>query len=849
MKNFHLFITLALGCSMCVNAMPGSIKKSARLAAAANSKDSDYTAYAISNASFDLGTSTQVRQNKYAINQPTNWTMTQYSTDAGCYDYAAVEKTRAEDGTYSFCMRYRWGGARSMTVQQKTQKLPLGRYVLSAYVYAINEKDVNNAYITVMDSAGNEIARSKEAITVNAWSKITAPFFLGNAQFVTISASSKGSNPQSAESKFWFDNFRIISSSPDQYLTEQIALAKEMNDTTALYETSLRDLLPQLIRKAETALVTADDSTMLSQLTPLDSVITAIKGSIDAYAQMKSYVDIIGTAVKYYKRTDLADYYTELNGKYAAATMPSADIKAEIAKKDSLLYTQHLEPVKKDMFDIVQTIDVDSVESSFPVGFAQLFVGDNHYVAYYDKNKDLCVAYRKLTDKTFKKTLLNSKIGWDTHNYVTMIVDDEGYIHVSGNMHNATKIKYWRSVRPYDASEFLTITTMVGTDENSITYPVFLKENDGTLLFHYRQGSSGDGYEVYNKWNPSTQTWIRFLDKPMVDGEGLRNAYMKGPIYANGYYHLYWVWRSTADCSTNHDFSYARSKDLIHWESARGEAVASPIVFAEEKLKVDAPALKKGNGMLNNVQRHAFDSKDNIILCNMKYDSLGNSQLYAYKLDAENNWKEVCLTNWVYRFNFSGIGSMRFDISPGSMCNMGDETIALEYYHVKYGKGVIIFDENTLQPIKLSEKAPTYPASLDSVTIKGTYSLPIGARVQQNGNNLLRWESMAANNDQKPSGTLPPYIAMKYIQIAPKDVTPDAISTAKNNVQEMSISQNAGTVTVKGLTGNDSIYLYDADGNMIAKRNVNADRCTIKKPTKGIYVIKYQNQSNKLIIR
>ena len=50
------------------------------------------------------------------------------------------------------------------------------------------------------------------------------------------------------------------------------------------------------------------------------------------------------------------------------------------------------------------------------------------------------------------------------------------------------------------------------------------------------------------------------LDVPLTDGQGLMNAYQSQPTLGpDGWYHLYWVWRDTPDCSTNHDLSYMKS--------------------------------------------------------------------------------------------------------------------------------------------------------------------------------------------------------------------------------------------------------------------------------------------------
>ncbi len=409
--------------------------------------------------------------------------------------------------------------------------------------------------------------------------------------------------------------------------------------------------------------------------------------------------------------------------------------------------------------------NIDSVEASFPVKFSQTIANNNHFIAYFDHHKTFCIAYRQLKDSVFKKTALNSKIEWDSHNYTALAVDNQGYIHVSGNMHNAP-LNYWRSKYPYDASEFEAIHRMTGFEENQTTYPEFLKTNSGNLLFHYRHGGSGNGYEVYNLWNPDHKTWTRFLDQPLIDGEGQKNAYMSGPHYEkDGYYHLYWVWRDTPDCASNHSFSYAKSKDLKHWETAQGTPVNSPLVFGEKRLVVDAPQNHYGNGMLNGVQKHCLDSKNNILLCNMKYDASGNSQLYVYRLNSNHQWDEKCITTWNHRFDFSGGGSIIFDIKLKGMRLLDGTNIGVIYEHSIFGNGEIVLDEDSLSPISIREFKPNYPEQLTTVLTKGSYSKPVEVHINQYGKYIIRWETLAENNDLKPEGDLPKPYMMECIEL------------------------------------------------------------------------------------
>lgn len=609
----------------------------------------------------------------------------------------------------------------------------------------------------------------------------------------------------------------------------------------------LGDTLQAAVQMAETAKTSSDVEEVVAAINKLSKALVLIEQTTSDYQELKNYMDEIDVAIHTYNRTDLSAYYDTLQTAFDNQLWDATRINAEIARKENLFFTVELDPSEIKDFEIKQRINVELVESSFPVGFAQAIAGENHYISYYDKDKNFCVGYRKLDESSFKKTILNSKIGWDSHNYIEMIVDNEGYIHISGNMHNV-QLNYWRSKNPYDASAFEALHRMTGSEEDNTTYPKFLMTNSGDLLFHYRYGWSGNGYEVYDIWHPETKTWSRFLDKPLIDGQGLRNAYMQGPYYEkDGYYHLHWVWRETPDAASNHDFSYARSKDLKNWESAAGESVASPILFNETKLRVDVSTKMYGTGILNNVPKHTLDSQNRILLSNMKYDELGNSQLYVYRLKADNTWEEKRITNWVYRFQFGGGGSLLFEINVTGMRNLGNGEIGVSYTHSKYGVGEIILDETTLETIAIREYAKSYPVEFDNVTIAGAYSKPISVKIKQTGNFLLRWEAMGASNDQKPSGTLPPHFMLEVIELE-SDSVPNNVS---KNINEgtLNVQQLQSNLKISGLNIGDSVTIIDVKGVVYKQFNATKSEYTLPASHPGFYILSSGGKTCKFLIK
>lgn len=414
-------------------------------------------------------------------------------------------------------------------------------------------------------------------------------------------------------------------------------------------------------------------------------------------------------------------------------------------------------------------LNIGYVPAGFPVNFSLLTHGNRQYVAYYDSAHQLTVACRKLNSKKWDYQKLDSKVGWDSHNYLSMAIDKLGYIHLSGNMHSSPFI-YFKSSKPYDIHSIVKLNRMIGKEEDVTTYPEFITDPKGQLIFHYRYGRSGNGYEVYNILDVQTQQWKRLLDKPLTDGKSLRNAYMQGPILGtDGYYHLIWVWRDSPDCSTNHSLSYARSKDLLHWESIRGEKVDLPITVDYPQLIVDPTPVK--GGLINIGIKTGFDSKNNVVIGYHKYDSNGNTQLFISRFE-EGKWINKQLTNWDYRWDFKGMGTIVNEIlieSPRPSGKPGE--LIFGYHHnTKYGNGQIVINEKTLEPIRSEAFETGYPARLDTVesTFPGmlvNIAFDKGKSPDQSRKYLLRWETLSPNRDQKRTGTLPPASMLRLYEL------------------------------------------------------------------------------------
>ncbi len=198
------------------------------------------------------------------------------------------------------------------------------------------------------------------------------------------------------------------------------------------------------------------------------------------------------------------------------------------------------------------------------------------YLAYYNPDEKVVVAKRNLgeTEWTQVVTDFTGNVR-DAHNAICIAVDGDGYLHMSWD-HHGHPLRYVRSVAP-GAMEFGEMEPMTGQREERVTYPEFYNLSDGGLLFFYRDGSSGRGDAVLNRYDLETRTW-RQVHTNLIGGEDARNAYWQVAVDEDDTVHLSWNWRVHGGVETNHDLCYARSEDGGEtWTRSNGEVYELPI--------------------------------------------------------------------------------------------------------------------------------------------------------------------------------------------------------------------------------------------------------------------------------
>lgn len=213
----------------------------------------------------------------------------------------------------------------------------------------------------------------------------------------------------------------------------------------------------------------------------------------------------------------------------------------------------------------------------------------SQYAAYYDAGGALVLAQRALGADAWQ-TLRTAHRGnvADAHNSISLAVDGAGYLHVAWNHHNSP-LHYARATQP-GSLELAAPSAMTGEREQRVTYPQFHLLPNGDLLFLYRDGSSGNGSLVLNRYTTASGLWST-VQPNLIDGEGQRSPYADLTVDRRGNLHLAWIWRDSPDVATNHDLAYATSTDGgATWTRSDGTKLPLPITAANAEYAHRIPS-------------------------------------------------------------------------------------------------------------------------------------------------------------------------------------------------------------------------------------------------------------------
>ena len=245
---------------------------------------------------------------------------------------------------------------------------------------------------------------------------------------------------------------------------------------------------------------------------------------------------------------------------------------------------------------------------------------NQQFLAYYyrhatsatDTNNNRIVIARRTVGTNLWQvffTLFTANTITDGHDVATFGIDGDGLMHLSWGMHGDA-FHYARSTTNVFGTNNIIFgpdTTMTG-NENTVTYPQWLRMTNGDLLYLFREGSSGSGDTYLNHYYRSSQTWsnvhVNAGQQPFLKGRTWTpdyNAYPNMPVLdTDGTFHLIWTWRYQGDSpagesgyQTNHDFDYAHSTNGgLTWLRQNGTPYTLPISQSGENGDTNTVAEK-----------------------------------------------------------------------------------------------------------------------------------------------------------------------------------------------------------------------------------------------------------------
>lgn len=284
--------------------------------------------------------------------------------------------------------------------------------------------------------------------------------------------------------------------------------------------------------------------------------------------------------------------------------------------------------------------------------------GNKQFATYYDPDGHVVIAERKAGTGEWKTTVTNltGKSIQDAHNAISLMADGDGYLHLSWDHHN-NLLHYVRSKTPGDID--FEPAVMTGLNEKSLSYPQFFQMPGGGLVFMYRDGASGNGNLVLDRYDIKAKTWAQ-VHPNLISGEHQRNAYWEACVDAKGSLHVAWVWRESPNVASNHDICYARSDDGgTTWVKSDGTPYTLPITAATAEVASPVPQ----NSDLMNQTSICADGEGRPVVATYYRPAGDKAVQYVIVRFDGRQWVTTPVTRRTGAFSLSGAGSKALAIS------------------------------------------------------------------------------------------------------------------------------------------------------------------------------------------
>jgi hypothetical protein len=218
----------------------------------------------------------------------------------------------------------------------------------------------------------------------------------------------------------------------------------------------------------------------------------------------------------------------------------------------------------------------------------------------------------------------------DPHNSYALGIDADGSLHVAGNHHNEP-LRYMRSAPA--ALDRWERGSMIGSEEESVTYPAFVRLVDGSLLFFHRDGRAGHGDVYLNRLGPGEREWSRL--GRLVEGRSSdESPYLNHiAVSSAGALHVSGCFRGKGGAAANRDVWHALSEDGgATWRGAAGERLELPLRHETAPLAVATEP--RGSGLVNQMGM-GVDVRGRPHVSYFRYDERGATQVALASHDGE----------------------------------------------------------------------------------------------------------------------------------------------------------------------------------------------------------------------
>jgi hypothetical protein len=165
-----------------------------------------------------------------------------------------------------------------------------------------------------------------------------------------------------------------------------------------------------------------------------------------------------------------------------------------------------------------------------------------------------------------------------------------------------------------------------------------------------------------------------------------------------------------------------------------------------------------------------FDTQQQPVVVYHRYDAAGHSQLFAARPDGDG-WRTRALTDWTFKWAFSGNGSISGDVLLASPQPTGDGLMIVPYQTAAIGAGRVWFRAADLTPqiaptAKAGGGASPATAALTALQTPHNAGMEVSLKLShQNGiSYVLRWETLPRNRDQ-PRAQIPPPSELRVFEI------------------------------------------------------------------------------------